>query len=124
MKTKDLIAALQTEDPSGELEVSVGNIDIHFVEKEPAYYDGCLQVLKRDESQKDCYNIIGGEFRSQGDKIVIHALALKSVLWDVPDAEITYDSDYARNHYANIIEEERLRVKSFKTNRRKRDSSP
>lgn len=123
MKTKDLIAALQAADPSGELEVAVGNTDIHFVDKEPAYYDGCLQVLKRDPKKIDCYNIVGGEFRSNGNKIVIHTLSIKTALWDNSDLPVTFDADYAREHYAPKVDGWRQEVKTFeadKPNRMKR----
>jgi hypothetical protein len=75
MKTKKLIELLQAEDPSGECEVCVGNTDIFFVECKPAYWDGCLEVLDRDES-KQCYNVIGATYTSEGAKlnIVTHSI--------------------------------------------------
>lgn len=103
MKTRDLIAALREEDPSGELEVAVGNIDIHFVEKEPAYYDGCLQVLKRDEAKTDCYNIVGAEIRGSGAKIVIHTLSIDWMLLEDADAPVTFDGEYAQKNYADAV---------------------
>lgn len=49
MKTKKLIELLNQCDPSGELEVCLDNIDICSVGREPAYYDGALQVLIRND---------------------------------------------------------------------------
>ena len=81
MKTKELIRQLQEADPSGELECCVQNADIHFVHIEPAYYDGCLQVLIRDESNP-YYNIIGAKYVSKGDKIVIHPLSISDAIFE------------------------------------------
>jgi hypothetical protein len=91
MKTKDLIRELQEADPSGEIEVCVGNVDIWTVITEPAYYDGRLQVLKRDpEKTGKCYDIIGGKYVTSGQKVVIETRSITDVLWDEPDAEIDY----------------------------------
>jgi D-aminopeptidase len=81
MKTKELIRQLQEGDPTGDQEVSVGNTDIHFVSVEPAYYDGCQEVLVRDEKEK-CYNIIGARVVSEGDKVVIHTLGIHDAIME------------------------------------------
>lgn len=90
MKTKELIRQLQKADPSGEIDCCIGNSDIHFVSVNPAHYDGCKQVLIRDE-KNPFYNIIGAKVVSDGEKVVLHALSIKSVLWDDPDSPIEYD---------------------------------
>lgn len=79
MKTKKLIDLLQKADPSGELEACVGNADIHFVERTPAYYDGSLQVLIRDENNP-FYNIKGGKYVRSGSKVQIHTLSITDVI--------------------------------------------
>lgn len=78
MKTKELIKLLQDIDPSGELECCVDNKDILDINKEPAYWDGCLQILKKSKRQ-DCYNVIGAIYENRGMKIVIHP-------WSIYDA--------------------------------------
>ena len=60
MKTKELIKELQELDPTGETEVVCGCGDIYFVEELPAYYDGRLGVLIKDESKKPYYHVKGG----------------------------------------------------------------
>lgn len=80
MKVKELIKQLMDADPTGNEEVVVNNIDIHFVEELPGYYDGAYQILHRDESKKDCWNITGGEYRRSGSKIQIHTLAISDIL--------------------------------------------
>ena len=90
MKTKELIRQLMEADPTGEEECCVGNIDIHFVSKEPAYYDGTLQVLKRDPSKLPYYNIVGGEYVRSGFKVQIHTLSIVDIL-DDPEATLEYE---------------------------------
>lgn len=92
MKTKDLIAALQKEDPTGELECCVGNIDIHFVSQEPAYYDGSLQVLERDMTNQ-YYNIIGAKFVRSGSKVQIHTLSIEEAILEHPDMLVDCTDD-------------------------------
>jgi hypothetical protein len=89
MKTKELIKQLLDADPSGEREVCVGNVDIFFVEKMPAFYDGRLQVLQRDENLKG-YNIVGAKLVSSGLKINIHTMSIFDALWDNPNLPIDY----------------------------------
>jgi hypothetical protein len=103
MKTRELIAALQEQDPSGEIEVCVENADIHVVTVEPAYLDGCLQVLKRDPAKADSYNITGVEFVSGGAKVVIVPLSAQWALRNDPEMPVTFDSDAARERYAERV---------------------
>lgn len=117
MKTKDLIAALQEADPSGELEVcNDANEDIYFVETQPAYYDGVLQVLARD---RDCrfYNVTGGKFTSRGNKVRLHTLSLWDVVENDPEtAKIDY-SEIGNEHKAEIlrqsIEKQRQKIQDI-----------
>ena len=89
MKTKEVIRQLQEADPTGEAEVCVGNVDILFIDKSPAYYDGKLQVLERDENQKG-YNIVGAKLLSNGIKIVINPMSIYDALWEDPELPIDY----------------------------------
>lgn len=106
MKTKEVIRLLNECDPSGEKEVCVGNVDIHFIDMMPAYYDGPLQVLTRDES-KQGYNITGGKYFRSGDKIQIHTLSFSDAItnfgtdtkFDVDYSEVKHDeAQYRKNH--------------------------
>ena len=90
MKTKELIRQLQEKDPGGEEEVCVGNEDIFFVEYEPAYYDGSLQILVRDEEKKPYYNIVGAKFRRSGSKIQIHTVSIAMAIMDNPDLPVEF----------------------------------
>lgn len=89
MKTKELIRQLQEADPSGEEEVCVGNVDIHFVELLPAYYDGALQVLTRDENCK-FYNIIGAKYKRSGNKVKIHTLSITDAISNNREMPVDY----------------------------------
>ena len=87
MKTKELIRRLQEQDPSGEHEVCVDNMDIVSVYAEPAYWDGRLQVLERDEDGK----IIGARYETEGFKITIEARSISEILFDCPEFPVCYD---------------------------------
>lgn len=111
MKTKELIRQLQEIDPTGEIECCVDNADIFFLERIPAYYDGCLEVLQRDEACK-YYNIIGAEIRSGGDKVKIRTLSIEDALWNDPDLPIKF-SEYSERHSAKWVEKVRQEVREF-----------
>ena len=105
MKTKELIRQLQEADPSGELECCVNNADIHFVNVEPAYYDGCLQVLKRDESKSPYYNICGAKYTSVGDKVVIRPLSICDAVFEQQDLPVEFEGlnpDRAAGYKASV----------------------
>jgi len=89
MKSKEVIRLIRQSDPSGETEVCVGNDDIFFVSREPAYHDGCLRLLVRDKSI-DGYNVTGVRYVESGDKVVIHTLSEDDVLLENPEAPIDY----------------------------------
>src|SRR5271166_4607739 len=92
MKGKELIRQLLEADPTGEIEVCVGNIDIHFVSLDPAYYDGQLQVLLRDPKRTGrCYDICGAEIRNEGQKVQIHTFSIQDAIWEDADLPITGD---------------------------------
>ena len=80
MKTKKLIELLQKEDPSGELEVCVGNEDIFSLETMPAYWDGVLEILDRDWSC-EYYNVIGATYTSSGKKLNIRTLGIGDAIF-------------------------------------------
>jgi hypothetical protein len=79
MKVKELIRQLQEADPSGELECCVDNIDIHFVSRWPANYDGSFEVLVRDPNITG-FNITGGIIQCEGEKVQIRTLSLEDCL--------------------------------------------
>lgn len=91
MKSKEVIKLLQELDPDGEIEVCVGNIDIHYIECLPAYYDGTLQVLLRDENKKG-YNIIGAKYCRKGNKLCIVPLSISDAITDRDD---NFNVDYS-----------------------------
>jgi hypothetical protein len=92
MKSKKVIQILQELDPTGEEEVCVENIDIHYITKEPAYYDGHLQVLERDEKDDD-FNIKSAKYVSQGAKLVIETQSIEDMIHLRPNSEVTFDHE-------------------------------
>ena len=95
MLVKELIAALQQEDP--DTEVCVGNRPIHFIEGVPAYYDGPLQVLVQDKANP-YYNITGAKILHTGRKVQVHILSIEDALLEDPEmtVECTTDRDKTR----------------------------
>ena len=98
MKTKVLIDLLQKADPSGEEEVCVGNVDIHFVHADAAYWDGPLQVLERNE-ESEYYNIIGAKYKRSGTKINIATLSITDAICNDTKLPVDYSelSDHRRD---------------------------
>jgi hypothetical protein len=113
MKTKKLIELLQQADPSGEMEVTVGKSDIHFIHQLPAYWDGCYSVLTRDETNEECYNITGAEYKSKGAHICIEKLSVKDMIMNDTDALVTYESEYAESCYKDNVEYWRTEFKKI-----------
>lgn len=116
MKTKELIEALKKNDPSGELEVSVGKTPIYVVERMPAYYDGKLRMLVQDHSKDPYYNVVGGIITDKGHHLNIHTLdPIDDLLLDFPDAPITLDLSSPERiaQYGEMVEERRIECKKI-----------
>jgi hypothetical protein len=90
MTSAELIKYLQAEDPEGNTEVCVGNRPIHFVSREPAYYDGPLQELIEDPAKKPYYAVIGAKYVMIGDKVQIHTLDVEGVIENDPETPVDY----------------------------------
>lgn len=99
MKTKELIRRLQEEDPTGEVECCVGNVDIHFVSSEPAYWDGPLQVLVRDPAKAPYYDIVGAKYVKSGSKIQIHCLSITDAIGNA-DEHFPVEGGYSKANNA------------------------
>ena len=95
MKTKEVIRLLQECDPTGEEEVLVGNHDILDINREPAYYDGCAQIMVRDMS-KSCYNIVGAKWIGHGAKISIQSIGIREAIHNNPDLPVEIEIDRER----------------------------
>lgn len=106
MKVKELIRRLQAADPTGEIEACVGNIDIHFVSLDPAYYDGRLQILKRDPAHAGYYDICGAEITNEGRKVQIHVLSVRDAIWDNPDLPVSGGGEQVEKWRQEVREEE------------------
>lgn len=90
MKTSEVIKKLQELDPTGELHVCCGNLDIHFMEEVPAYYDGPLQILERDAAKAPYYDICGAKYKSTGNKIQIHTLSIADAVGENANLPVDY----------------------------------
>ncbi len=87
MKTKDLIKMLQAADPEGKMVCCIGNEPIDAVYPSPAYYDGRLEVLEKDDDG----NIIGARWESAGFKVVFHTENIEDAIYGDPDLPVTYE---------------------------------
>lgn len=117
MKTRELIAALQEQDPSGDLEVIAGGVPIYFVSCQPAYYDGPLRVLVHDESKRGkCYSVVGFKVTSRGEKVRLHLMDVEDVLFDNPDApvDLSEASAYSREQWEKHVEFIRQEARDIK----------
>ena len=94
MKTKKVIEILQKLDPAGENEVSVCGRDIVEITMYPAYYDGALEVLERDETKSDVpeFQIVKARMVRSGVKIVINPLSIEEALLDNPEMPVEVEN--------------------------------
>ncbi len=76
MKTKDLIKELMKLDPTGDIDVCIGNAAIYSIEKLPGYYDGAFERLIQDHSLDPYYNIVGAEYIRNEQKICLNKMAV------------------------------------------------
>lgn len=111
MKTKELIKRLQKADPTGEGEVCYGNEDILFIETLPAYYDGSLQVLVRDEKRDD-YNVVGAKFVRTGSKVQIVTYSIEDAVYDNPELPVEFDQ-WASDRDRTRLDEWRLKARKL-----------
>ncbi|SRR6266705_837100 len=102
MKTKELIAALQEEDPTGESEVQAEGIPIFFVEKLPAWYDGPMNVLEQDKTGR----VTGYKVTKIGSKIRLHTVSLAEFIIENPDKEVDLSglNNTGQKEYKEYIE--------------------
>lgn len=113
MKSSELISILQSLDPSGETDVTVGNLPIYLLEKMPAYYNGPKYELIQDKNEKVYYNVIGYKITDKGHKIIITTIDLEDYLFDSPDDEVQLDlCDNMKNYYLKLIERKRQTIKT------------
>lgn len=91
MKTRELIRLLREADPSGDIECCVGNHDIYIVESAPAYYDGSLQILIRDENRQGEFNVIGAKRTNRGQKVNIRDLSIADCILDNADFPVEFE---------------------------------
>lgn len=92
MQTKELIAELLRADPTGDGEVCVANKDIHFIKRDPAYYDGCLERLIKNLDG----DVISGRITAVGAKIDIVVKSIEDCILDNPDFPVDCSESYTK----------------------------
>lgn len=113
MKSKKLIELLQKEDPTGETEVCIGNEDIYYIENMVAYWDGCLEVLKRDETS-EYYNVIGAKYTSSGYKIGLRTLSIFDALLDNQDLPVEVEDSFVKKEMQTQVNMWREEARKWK----------
>lgn len=120
MKTKDLIQLLNHIDPSGENEVVIGNEPVFTAYPEPAYWDGRMQKIVRNEEG----SAVKGIFTSKGQKITIRSYGIQDAIYDNPDFPVEFDLDTTDGEYQKSVDrwraesrkiEEEFRKETMKT---------
>ena len=86
MKTRELIAALQEADPSGELDCVVGNEAIEGVHDPHAAYDGPYERIRFGEDGQ----AIGADYVREGRKVVLLLFGIDTLLLDDPEAPVGF----------------------------------
>lgn len=90
MKTKELIAQLQKEDPSGELEVYTFEGPILYVQRQPGGWNGEETQLIRDKNG----SILGvREHPSQDQKVMIKSWSLNDILEEYNDKKLKIEGN-------------------------------
>ena len=104
MKTKDLIALLQSADPSGELHVCLqDNRDVFDVHRLPAYMDGRQEILVRDENNP-FFNVLGGILNASGDKIAISGMRIEDAMIENPDMPVIISGGDTAGDYRRAVD--------------------
>ena len=114
MKTKDLIKLLQETDPSGEMDCVVNNVDIFIAYGVVSYWDGCKQLLIRDETNKDCYNVVAAEYRSDGWKVQIETMDISEALLNDPDLPVKVVDTFVHKQMQERVDKWRQEIKEIK----------
>ena len=94
MKTKELIRRLQEADPTGGEHCCIDNADIGEISIEPAYYDGGLHIIERDEDGLP----VRGRRTRRGKKIVLTPLTIGDCL-EYPGFTVEYANEEDRRRY-------------------------
>lgn len=80
---------LKAADPDGTTPVCVGNADVYFVQRLPAYYDGSLQQLVHDETKRGkAWSITGVRILRTGEKVDIRVMPADELIISHPDLTV------------------------------------
>ena len=100
MNIQEMIDELQEYIKRGippETPVCVSNKEVYMTEVVEAYYDGELQKLIIDESQKPHYCIVGSKATGKGLKCRLTPMGVEDVIWENINAKFDFDDLNERN---------------------------
>lgn len=86
MKTRELIAALQEADPSGDLDCVVRNEAIEGVHDPHAAYDGPYERIRFGEDGQ----AVGADYVREGRKVALLLCSIDTLLLDDPEAPVGF----------------------------------
>jgi hypothetical protein len=109
MKGKQLIKLLQEMDPTGEIEVCIGNEAISHLDGMPAYYDGRLQMIETDKD--GC--AVSATYVSGGEKIKIITHDIEDEIWEDINFPVYFDQDISGYQHEKV-EEMRERAREYR----------
>jgi hypothetical protein len=88
VKSNDLVKLIQKLDPSGELDITVDNIDIYDISLKNADANGWYQKLIIDRGDK---HVSAGKYIGVGKKLVLSTYSFAEALRDWPEMPIEFD---------------------------------
>jgi len=115
MTTRELIAELQRQDPSGDVPVVVDNKEVYTVECMAAYWDGVAQLHVVDEAAKPYWHIKGMRVTTKGHKVRLSTIGVEDFIENIPDGLVEFDFSYSDDaQRAEIIREWQSRVETWR----------
>jgi len=85
MTSEELIESLKKADPSGKMEVVVGNEPVWFVHTTPAYWDGKMERIYWNGNTP-----VKGEYVAAGSKLGIRTFGIDDAIWEYPDFPVDF----------------------------------
>lgn len=111
MKSKEVIKMLLEIDPTGEIEVCIGNQAISHLDEMPSYYDGRLQMIETDDD--GC--AVSAKYVSGGVKIKIITYDIEEEIWEDINFPVSFDQDIS-GYQHRVVEAMRERAREHREN--------
>ncbi len=100
MKSSELIKRIQAIDPSGQMDVCIGNVGVTDVYTSPATEHGWYQVVNRPPNGSITAKYIG-----QGRKLVLHTTSISEILRDYPNTEVEVVGEDSHGYRKQVVDD-------------------